>query len=210
MRVSKVVLALVTLFTLGGGAVSAQVPGIGLDIVPKIGGEFPLSDLPTTPSSIDVANIGSTLAWGVAAELGLPFLPFNLRADVSGTTSKSISPATGVTSNTVDQTMMAIFGDLVFRPLPKIILFKPYLMAGLGVKRYNYSLSDPTSVFQQSFTNTNDLAYHLGLGLDIGLGPLSLVAELNDYMNQYQYATGGSKKLQHDLFAMLGLRFGIL
>jgi opacity protein-like surface antigen len=211
MRVSKVVLALASMFALGATGVAAQVPGISLDIVPKIGAEMPLSDLPTTPSAGAVASLNGTLALGVAAELGLPGLPFSLRANVDATTKKSISATGSVTSGSVDQTMMTIFGDLVFRPLPKLILVQPYLMGGLGVKRYNYSLSDVTNptTFQSSFTDRKDLAYHLGVGLDIALGSLALVAEVNDYMNQYQFDSGSTKKFQHDLFIMAGLRLGL-
>lgn len=204
MRMSKVSLVLTGLFAFGATGVAAQVPGISLDIVPKIGAEMPLSDLPTTPSAEAVKSLSGAFAWGVAAELGLPGLPFNLRANVDATTKKSISPATGVTTGSVDQTMMTIFGDLVFRPLPKLILVQPYVMAGLGVKRYNYSLSDPVDLFQRSFTDRNDLAYHLGVGVDIG----PLVVEANDYMNKYAFDGGGSK-FQHDVFIMAGLRLGL-
>ncbi len=204
MRVSKMVLALATLFTLGVTGLAAQVPGISLDIVPKIGAEMPLADLPTTPSAEAIKNMSGAFAWGVAAELGLPGLPFSLRANVDATTKKTVSPATGITTGTVDQTMMTIFGDLVFRPLPKLILIQPYVMAGLGVKRYNYSLSDPSDLFQRSFTNRSDMAYHLGVGLDIG----PLVVEANDYMNNYAFDGGGSK-FQHDVFIMAGLRLGL-
>ncbi|MEJ2216034.1 MAG: hypothetical protein P8099_05400 [Gemmatimonadota bacterium] len=207
MRVSRLVLTVTSLFALGATGTAAQVPG--LSIVPKIGAAIPMSDLPSTPSAGAVASLNGTLAWGVAAELGLPG-PFSLRADVDATTKKSVSAA-GVSSGSVDQTMMAIFGDLVFRPLPKIILVQPYLMAGLGVKRYNYSLSDVTNptTFQSSFTDRKDLAYHLGVGLDVGLGPLALVAEVSDYMNQYQFESGSTKKFQQDLFVMAGLRLGL-
>jgi opacity protein-like surface antigen len=204
MRMSKVSLVLTGLFAFGATGVAAQVPGISLDIVPKIGAEMPLSDLPTTPSAEAVKSLSGAFAWGVAAELGLPGLPFNLRANVDATTKKSVSPATGITTGSVDQTMMTIFGDLVFRPLPKLILVQPYVMAGLGVKRYNYSLSDPADLFQRSFTDRNDLAYHLGVGVDIG----PLVVEANDYMNKYAFDGGGSK-FQHDVFIMAGLRLGL-
>lgn len=204
MRVSKIVLALASLFALGATSLAAQVPGVSLDIVPKIGAEMPLADLPTTPSAQAVKSMSGAFAWGVAAELGLPGLPFSLRANVDATTKKTVSPATGITSGSVDQTMMTIFGDVVFRPLPKIILLQPYVMAGLGVKRYNYSLSDPSSLFQQSFTDRNDLAYHLGVGLDIG----PFVVEVNDYMNSYKFDGGGSK-FQQDVFIMAGLRLGL-
>ncbi|MEJ2184870.1 MAG: hypothetical protein P8Z36_02930 [Gemmatimonadota bacterium] len=204
MRMSKVSLVLTGLFAFGATGVAAQVPGISLDIVPKIGAEMPLSDLPTTPSAEAVKSMSGAFAWGVAAELGLPGLPFDLRANVDATTKKSVSPATGITTGSVDQTMMTIFGDLVFRPLPKLILVQPYVMAGLGVKRYNYSLSDPADLFQRSFTDRNDLAYHLGVGVDIG----PLVVEANDYMNKYAFDGGGSK-FQHDVFIMAGLRLGL-
>lgn len=211
MRVSKVVLALTGLFAFGATGVAAQVPGVSLDIIPKIGAEMPLADLPTTPSDEAVKNLSGALAWGVAAELGLPGLPFDLRANIDATTKKTVSPATGITSGSVNQTMMTIFGDLVFRPLPRIVLFRPYVMLGLGVKRYNYSLSDVTnpSTFQSAFTDRNDLAYHVGLGMDIGLGRMGLVAEVNDYLNNYQFAGGTAKKLQQDFFLMAGLRLSL-
>jgi opacity protein-like surface antigen len=206
MRASKMVLALTSLFALGATGVAAQAPS--LSIVPKIGMEMPMSDLPSTPSAGAVKSLSGAFAWGVAAELGLPGLPFSLRANVDATTKKTVSASSGITNGSVDQTMMTIFGDLVFRPLPRLILVQPYLMGGLGVKRYNYSLSDPTNLFQESFTDRSELAYHLGVGLDVGLGPAALVAEVNDYMNNYQFDSG-TKKFQQDVFIMVGLRLGL-
>lgn len=207
MRVSRLMLTVTSLVVLGATDLAAQMPG--LSIVPKIGAEFPLADLPSTPSAGAVANLNGTLAWGVAVELGLPG-SFSLRAGVDATTKRSVSAA-GVSSGSVDQTTMNIVGDLVFRPLPKLILLQPYFMAGLGVKRYDYSLSDVTNptTFQASFTDRHNMAYHLGAGLDIGLGSLSLVAELNDYMSQYQFEGGSTKNFQQDLFAMAGLRLSL-
>ncbi|MEJ2679262.1 MAG: hypothetical protein P8174_09350 [Gemmatimonadota bacterium] len=206
MRVSKIAVAVTCLFALGATGVAAQVPG--LSIVPKIGMEMPMSDLPSTPTAGAVKSLSGAFACGVAAELGIPGLPFNLRANVDATTKKTVSAASGITNGSVDQTMMTIFGDLVFRPLPRLILVQPYFMGGLGVKRYNYSLSDPANLFQESFTDKNELAYHLGVGLDIGLGPAALVAEVNDYMNQYQFDSS-TKKFQQDVFIMVGLRLGL-
>ncbi len=210
MRISTPFIPALCALALGASAGTAQMPGVSLDILPQVGGHLPLADLPQAPSATGVAELEATLAFGGAVELGLPMLPVNLRAAAFTTTSSSVS-ATGL-GETVDQKLIVAVGDLVLRPFPKIIFFEPYLMGGAGVKRYDYDLADVTV---GDFQDGNDLTYHVGLGLDIGLGPLAAVIEVNDYISQYQFedpATGaevGESELQQDLFASVGIRIGI-
>lgn len=203
-RILKTTFALAMGLALGTTGAAAQVPGIGLDVIPKIGLYAPLSDLPTTPTAADVPSLDATLTYGAAAELKLPMVPFDLRASGEMTSGSKLS-ATGI-DDTSEQTLLALYGTLVFRPLPKMVILQPYLMGGVGYKKYSY---DVTGVNAADFQDTSQLAYQAGLGIDLFLGPLNLVVELNDYISQYEFDTGESQ-LQHDLFASAGLRFGIM
>jgi hypothetical protein len=72
-------------------------------------------------------------------------------------------------------------------------------LAGAGVKRYSGAGDD-----QSKFTG------HLGAGVDLKVGPIALLAEINDYISSFQYETAGDSKLQNDVFISLGFRIGLL
>ncbi len=206
---TRTLIAATCVLTLAAPA-GAQVPGISLDVIPQAGLYSPLTDLPTAPSATDVAELQATVVFGGAVELGIMMLPVDLRATVFTTTGSSVTAA-GL-GETVDQKLLVAVGDLVLRPFPKIIFFQPYLMGGAGIKRYDYDLENVTVTDFQDF---NDLTYHVGLGLDIGLGPLSAVIEVSDFISEYQFkdpVTGdpvGEAEMQQDVFATVGLRIGL-
>jgi hypothetical protein len=78
-------------------------------------------------------------------------------------------------------------------------VLQPYLLAGAGVKRYSGEGDD-----QSKFTG------HVGAGADLKLGPIGLLAEINDYISSFEDETTGDSKLQNDVFISLGFRIGLL
>ncbi|MDX1673888.1 MAG: hypothetical protein R3314_03705 [Longimicrobiales bacterium] len=176
----------------------------GLRITPKVGLYVPLSDLgqAQTTAGLIAADQTGSLAIGVAAELGLPALPFDIRANVDYKTGSEIE-ADGTVVENVETKMLAVAGDLVFR-LPTLILIQPYVFGGAGVRQYDFS-GDVTEL-----QDASDPTVHLGGGVDLSLGVLKLNAELGDYISWYEIQEGADAEMQHDFFVTLGLVFGLL
>ena len=66
--------------------------------------------------------------------------------------------------------------------------------------------TDIDDVFPESQT---DFTLHAGVGLDLGLGPIALVAELSDYISWYEAEGADESEMQNDIFLMAGIRVGI-
>ena len=185
---------------------AAQVPGVGLKLNPRIGLYVPVTDLGSTTT--ETVSLDNSLAVGLGAELSLPALPFGIRANLDYATGSKVNTETGgVESEGTETTLLAVVGDLVFRPLPRIVVLQPYLFAGGGLKMYDFETEDPGA-----FESESDPTIHLGFGLDFGLGPLSLNAELSDYISWFevQAATDEESEMQHDLFMTIGFAIGLL
>lgn len=113
-------------------------------------------------------------------------------AYVSGTTIKDANR-----QNLGTGTMAAAAGDLVLRPLPRILV-QPYLIAGAGEKFYKVNQS--TSFL--ATTTTRQFAWHGGLGADVMLGSVGVAAELTDFVSKGSDA----KWSVHDSFLMVGMK----
>ena len=101
--------------------------------------------------------------------------------------------------------MVAITGDLVFRPLPRIVVVQPYLLAGAGIKRYSFG--DDVGTFA---ADRNHFTGHIGAGADLKVGPIAVLAEISDYISSFKNAATDENKLQNDVFVMVGFRIGML
>lgn len=211
MRPLRSVIGAVTCLVLMSAPAVAQAPGFDLKLNPRIGLYQPLTNLADAPGA--VAEMKGSLAIGLGAELQLGALPFGLRANLDYATSSEVQLSGGsvTTSESPNATLLALVGDLMFRPLPKLIIVQPYLFAGGGVKKYDVSTSD--AVFAD-LKSASDPTVHLGGGLDLGLGPLALNAEVGDYISwsDFQGSLSGNSdtKTQHDLFLTVGLSIGML
>ncbi|MGH7475154.1 MAG: hypothetical protein ACRELD_02600 [Longimicrobiales bacterium] len=183
---------------------AADAAAQSIQIVPKIGAFKAVSDLGEISGS--PRELEGSLAVGLAAELGLGSLPFDLRANFDYATDTEVSSEGIGDPGSASGNLLAVTGDLVFRVGSGEGLLAPYLLAGGGLKRYDINtdeIADPNfeNIFDENQTKPTG---HLGLGLGLGLGLISIVAELSDYISQFE-AEGGSE-LQHDVFGMLGVR----
>lgn len=186
---------------LSAGAATAQVPGIDLIITPKLGGHFAAGNL--TESATGVATkIAPGLAMGASVELDLAPLPVGLRANVDLASDGDLELDGSATGSKADQ--VNIVGDLIIRPLSRLLMVQPYLVIGGGVKRT--TLSNDQIGFAE--TQSNPTA-HLGAGVVLNLGGLKLSAEISDYLSSYE-GPGERKQGQHDIFTMIGVRIGLL
>ena len=196
MRMRPGIIVFSGLFLLAGPA-AAQVPGINLELVPRIGVYRPLSDLS------DDVKLGGDLAIGLAAELDLPLLPIGLRANMDYATGAPIS--FGDAEREGENTVLTLVGDVVFNLLPRISPLQPYLLAGAGVKRYEFDPGSGGALFPE---DASDFTGHLGAGLNLRLGPAGVLIEVSDYISSFDDGSGDSK-LQNDLFATAGFRIGL-
>lgn len=160
-------------------------------ITPLIGGYVPASDVnQISGSAQNVAKTrDGTLSLGANLDFGL------LRGSVayaSGTTIKNASR-----QDIGKGSVLATTADLVIRPLPRILV-QPYIVAGAGEKFFKYDDS-PTLL---SGGNKQAFALHGGIGADVMLGKVGVVAELTDFVSR-----GVDDKWNvHDAFLMAGLK----
>lgn len=190
----------------------AQAPGIDLKIIPKIGAYVPLNEL--TEENLGGRQVGleAGLALGLAAELGLPFLPVDVRLNLEYATGSELSFSDQDDAPEREETgasVLLVVGDLVWRPLPRALVFQPYLLTGAGIRNYEFDLDDTSIGFAAAVQDDSDLALHLGLGADVGLGPLGVIIEVSDYISWFT-PEGGDSRIQNDVFAMIGFRVGML
>jgi hypothetical protein len=173
-----------------------------LKVNPRIGVYVPASDLgELSEDGGRVVTLENSLALGLGLELGLPFIPFNLRANLDYATDAAVTEE-GVDREAGRTTLLALTGDVVLR-LPRLVLFQPYFFVGGGLKQYGFDTDDPAA-----FRDTSDPTLHLGGGLDIGFRSLSLTAQISDYISWYELRAGDAQ-IQHDLFLSIGLAFGL-
>jgi hypothetical protein len=140
----------------------------------------------------------ATLGLGVNVQFGA------LRVSTAYATGATISED-GVTNETEigDGTVLVGTADLVLRPLPRLIIVQPYVLGGVGYKRESYTLDEG---FPEDIGEYDDqIVGHLGVGVDIALGGLSLVAEISDFIGRNN---NDSWKV-HDAFGMVGLKFSL-
>ena len=176
-------------------AAPAAAQGLNLQLVPKIGVYSGIGGLTET------TEIKPALAYGVAAEITLPFMPLNVRANVDVVHGGEIEQRTAAEPRVGEVTMTNIVGDLVIRPLPRAVLAQPYFLAGGGIKQYDMDLEtaaggELSGVEESSSRFTG----HVGGGLDVRWGAIAFVLEVGDYISSF------GDKLQNDLVGMVGFR----
>lgn len=129
---------------------------------------------------------GVNLSNHVSAELGLLYAP---------------------TEVSFDPTVFAVEADLLilgaggrYRFLPSATV-SPFLAAGAGLKHLDVAL----------FEAETDFMWNVGAGVLFDTGWVADVrVEVRDYMSEFRDRGAGESLLQHDVWAGLGLEFGIL
>ena len=184
---------------------AAQAPGVDLTLNPRFGFYVPLTDLGDAGGTIGniVSDKSGNLALGLGAELNLGVLPVGLRANIDYATGSEVT-AEGIGEST-ERSVFLLAGDVVFRPLPTLVLIQPYFFAGGGVRQYDFDTEDIAAL-----DDASDPMVHLGGGLDLTLGPLALNAELGDYVSWLEVREGADSEVQHDLFVTVGIILGLL
>lgn len=202
--------AALALAVLAAGPARAQVPGVEFKLNPRIGLYAPLSNLgdATVGSTVETFEMQNSFAVGLGAELILPALPFGLRANLDYATNTSVDIEDGTLGEGPNASLLAIVGDLVFRPLPSLVVVEPYLFAGGGWKQYDFDTSNDFDT--SDIATESDPTLHLGGGLDFGLGPFGFNAEVSDYISWFELTEGEGSETQHDVFLTAGFSIGML
>ena len=186
MRHRMTVLVTMVVCLATASTLSAQI-----SITPMIGGYVPATDVNQIGGSAE--NIAKTREGTLSLGLNVGLGPLRgTLAYASGTTIKNAS-----SQNIGKGNVLAAAADLVIRPLPRILV-QPYLLAGAGRKFYRYDASAAlgSGVDKQAF------ALHGGVGADLSLGKLGVVAELTDFLSK-----GAENKWNaHDAFLMFGVK----
>ena len=190
---------MVLLFMLVGMSAPAyaQLPGININLGARAGAFMPMSAL--VDDALGEVKLKSGLGIGAHIELDLPLSPINVRANVEAALGAKVEEDGVETGDEVD--VIALTGDLVFRPLPRIVVVQPYFLAGAGIKKYSA---------EGAVEDENDFTGHIGAGVDFKLGPLAVLVEANDYISSFKVGDAGESKLQNDVFVAVGFRIGML
>jgi opacity protein-like surface antigen len=186
--------SVILLAALGSSPAQAQ----GVHVSPLFGAFHPSSNL----TDLRDAGLNGELARDNALALGLNVEFGSLRLSGVYATGAKVSERPS-RQELGDGSLLAVTGNYAFRPIPRIAGIQPYGLAGAGFKRDSYSFNqDGFPAIDDTDTN---FAWHLGLGADLMLGSIGIVAEVSDFIT----STSGERFGRHDTFALLGLRIPV-
>lgn len=190
-----------TTLTLGllAGAFAAGPAAAQIHITPAIGAYIPASDIEDLRNQAENSRLQreATLGLGLNVELGM------LRASIAYASGAKLTEE-GVNEDDGsigDGSVLAAAADIVIRPLPRLGI-QPYLLAGGGVKRMDYSFDDEGLGSIPLDRSNTELTLHAGAGVDFMFGPIGIMAEVSDFISQDEE----DKWAQHDAFVLVGVR----
>jgi hypothetical protein len=186
MRHQRFVVSSIALYLVGASTAHAQI-----SVTPMIGGYVPATDVNQIGGSAE--NIAKTREGTLSLGLNVDLGPLRgTLAYASGTTIRNAS-----SQNIGKGNVLAAAADFVIRPLPRVLV-QPYLLAGAGRKFYRYDASAALG----SGVDKEAFALHGGIGADLSLGKMGVVAELTDFLSK-----GAEDKWNaHDAFLMFGVK----
>lgn len=182
------------------GALLATAPGAGnaqLHVTPAFGAFIPGSDIRALRDEADRRRLAreGTLGLGLNVDAGW------LRGSVAYASGATLNERGVQDRDDVgDGSVLAVAADVVVRPLPRVLV-QPYLLGGIGLKRQDYSFDDD-GVGNPFPRDRSDVALHVGVGADLMLGGIGVMAEITDFITRREGGGAG----QHDAFAFVGLR----
>jgi hypothetical protein len=163
----------------------------GIHIAPTLGAFRPGDRIDTV--SGEELEMDNSLALGLNVEGG------PVRGTLLYATGGTISRR-GVSVNDIgDGSLLALTGDVVVRPIPRVVV-QPYGLLGAGLKRQTFSIEDAS--FDELFPeDRTEFAFHIGLGADAMFGRMGILLEISDFI-----ATDDSPFGRHDTFVTTGIR----
>jgi hypothetical protein len=181
--------------------VPGRAEGQRISLTPMAGAYIPASDVYELREQAETVRVEkeATLGLGMALELGSfrAMLAYATGATVNG---RGVDQDAGELG---DGSVLVATGSIVLRPIPRILLLRPYLLAGGGLKWASYSF-DGAGGGPSLDAEQTDPAAHIGLGTDLMLGPVGLVMEVNDFITVADGDFG-----PHDAFVLVGIRLAL-
>jgi hypothetical protein len=165
--------------------------------VTLLGGAYvPASDFYDLRAAAEQTRVSREATLGLGANIDLPLVRLSLAYATGATLTEA-----GVQSQREigEGSVLAGAVDVLLRPLPRVIA-QPYVIAGLGLKREQFSFRDGFNGNPLP-RSQSDVALHIGLGADIVFGGLGLVVEISDFVSRRERDFGA-----HDAFALVGVR----
>jgi hypothetical protein len=193
MKPGKYMLLAAAVLAASPAAASAQI-----HVTPAMGAFVPAGDLRQLRDEADQRRLQreGTLGLGLNVDAGW------LRGSLAYATGATINErGVGGRDAIGDGSVLAVAADVVIRPLPRLIV-QPYLLAGAGLKRQDYSFDREGVGANPLPRDRSDFALHAGLGADIMFGGIGIMAEITDFISRNEEGAFG----QHDAFALVGLR----
>jgi hypothetical protein len=141
-------------------------------------------------------NKEGALALGLNIEFGM------LRGTLAYASGATLSRQ-GVTGeeDVGEGKVLAVAGDVVLRPIPRLLVFQPYLIAGAGLRRADYDF-DSDGLANAFPENDSDFALHAGIGADVMLGSIGIAAEITDFISKDE----NDDWKRHDGFGYVGVK----
>jgi hypothetical protein len=191
----KISTAVLTVGLVAGALLPAAGSAQGITISPMVGGYVPAGSFRDLRQQTGERwERGGTLGLGANIEMGF------LRGTIAYASGANISrDGLSGQSEIGDGSVLAGAIDVVMRPLPRLIAVQPYILGGAGYKKESYSFDSQTI---NQIDDDNDFVLHAGIGVDLSLGKLALVAEFTDFIGR---DNNDSWKV-HDGFGMVGLK----
>ncbi len=181
--------------TLAGALLPGLASAQGITISPMVGGYVPAGSFRDLRDQAgDRFERGATLGLGANITLGF------LRGTFAYASGAAISrEGLSGESNVGDGSVLAGALDIVVRPLPRLIAIQPYVLGGAGYKKESYSFDNQSL---SALDDNNQFVLHAGVGVDLMVGPIGLVAEFTDFIGR----DNNDDWKVHDGFGMVGLR----
>jgi hypothetical protein len=177
-----------------------------IHLTPRIGYLDPLSS-PVALLDLESGNRASladaaVLGLALDMELPVPWLTFRTSIDrtIKGElqTQRVVSEScgeemcSGVTgeriSTGVGFSRWSIAADLVFQPVPREWVARPFVLGGVGLSRYSFDgdLGPDESRFVYGLQDRNDASFHLGAGLDVNVAGWIVRSEMGLYLAEHE------------------------
>ena len=176
-----------------------------LSVTAQAGFFVPIGDYDDATAEADelIREREGTFAFGGSINLNLPLSPFGVRFSADYVTGSTLSQGgvTGGSKNSGDANTLYLAGDAVLTPLPRLLFLEPFVLVGAGYRNTSFDVEAPPSDLSEG-----DLVGHLGIGLDVAMGGVGIVAEVADFLAR---GGDGGPTLEHDLFVTAGVRIPV-
>ncbi|MGQ0815676.1 MAG: hypothetical protein ACT4O1_14670 [Gemmatimonadota bacterium] len=168
----------------------------GIAITPQIGVYVPGDDFESLRAGADSVSVRKegTLALGFNVDVGF------LRGTVAYASAAKLNRG-GAQGEVGEGKLLAVAGAVVLRPIPRLLILQPYLLAGAGLRRADYDFDDDglANAFPE---NDSDFALHAGIGADVMIGSIGVTAEITDFISKDDEDKWG----RHDGFGFVGVK----